>query len=635
MWAWREGASPSHFILDELAALGHSGCLVVCFGPGQPGWQSRARNGSQPSDSRGPGNHMTTQGVAVKSKSYGGVEILTVSILFIIMNVRWVWLYRHGQPLDIDEAGYLNISLVDLRALKDSGLIGLIRAIETPGIQAPVTPAMSAISYLALGAGALAGFATTISAGVVAIVASYCLGWSLGGRRLGLVAGILVATSPVIIDFARCYNFALPATALTTLALLALARSDRCANASWAVLFGICLGLMPLTRTMTIAFVPALALGALANVMAEPDARGRRLLVLALSLAIAIAMAATWLVPNGLYVFHYLVDFSVGPRSVEFGRQQTLLDFSTWLLTVGILGGDIHLPDLIVIGSGVCVLLFMLLRLIVVGGSSSAGRIVLRSKLLPSALLVAVGLVAVTASRNKGLAFMAPLVPAMLIVSGWSLVRFGQSEGWKLVTTSLIAAVAIASVVPAIDLSLPTARLWVIDLPILGPSVVADGRGTIQKYEAAGGYDSGDPRVPIDALVGKSWTTASATTAQRLRELGATKTMTTFAFRHRLLNVNTVNLQQLLSGGAEFWFTQIVPVLTGSSIAGYSEWLSNGDSAAACFLLTASGDLGEFLPPVNQENIEAAARATGFDPISSWVTARCSCGDAVAAGSRD
>jgi hypothetical protein len=38
-------------------------------------------------------------------------------ILFFAVGVRWLHIFRAGQPLDIDEAGYLSFSFLDYHGL--------------------------------------------------------------------------------------------------------------------------------------------------------------------------------------------------------------------------------------------------------------------------------------------------------------------------------------------------------------------------------------------------------------------------------------------------------------------------------------------------------------------------------------
>jgi hypothetical protein len=206
----------------------------------------------------------------------------------------------------------------------------------------------------------------------------------------------------------------------------------------------------------------------------------------------------------------------------------------------------------------------------------------------------------------------------MMVIAVWSLLRFGQSRNWERIVTSFTILIAIISCVPLFDLTLPEARPWAIRVPVLGLTEVTDGRGVIQKYEAGGGYSSDNPAMPVDSVTGRAWVQASDMTARRLNEVASRNVVTAFALRGYLYNVNTVNLAQLLSGRHPLAVTQITTEETGELVDGYAQWLTSGDAATACFLLTAPENIGAFRPVVNQEHMEAAARIEGFSPIDQW-----------------
>jgi hypothetical protein len=79
-----------------------------------------------------------------------------------------------------------------------------------------------------------------------------------------------------------------------------------------------------------------------------------------------------------------------------------------------------------------------------------------------------------------------------------------------------------------------------------------------------------------------------------------------------------VNLAQLLMWRNQFAFTQIAPEAMVDSVEGYVRWLRGKEAGTACFLLTASGTIGEIRPVVNEQHIESAARNERFSPIDQW-----------------
>jgi len=546
------------------------------------------------------------------------LTLVVISGLFVAVNTRWLWMFRHGQPLDIDEAGYLGMSLTDYFALTEHGVIGWLRAVAGSSVYAPVTPALSSLASLMLGPGTSAAFAVILLAGVVVIVASYYLGKVVGGRRTALLTSIVVATSPIIINYSRTYIFAMPATAVTSVALLALLRSDRFANVRWALLFGFCLGLMPLTRTMTLAFMPGLLLAAIAHLSAG-DVDRRRVSILLVSGAVATMIGSTWLVPNFRPVLSYLITLGYDSRAAEYGPQYSLFSVAAWRVMVQVLAGYVYLPQLALISVGAMLLVFGGFELILQHGMIPAFRLIGASRLLPPVIFIVEGVVALTSTPVKGTAFIAPLVPVMLLMAVWALGRWNQSRKWQSVAAGLILCVALFSSTPLADLSVANARPWVVDLPMLGPTLVTDGRGPIHKYEARGGYSTSDPALPVAPATGQAWLDANTTTARKLTEAGQSQPGgVAFGLRGFLYNTNTVNLAQLQATKTQFVFAQIVPGVTADSVEAYVAWL-RGEARTACVLLTATGTIGEIRPLVNQDHLESAARNEKFSQFDQWV----------------
>ena len=182
--------------------------------------------------------------------------------------------------MDIDEAGYLSIALNDYGCLVHTGLLGWLSAIEVRNIQPPLTMALASLVFVFTGPHVIAGFVVPLLAGACCIVTTYFLGKSVSCPQVGMLASVLIASCPVIINYSRSFNFALIATLVMTLCLLALVRSDRFDKANWVGLFGLTLGLLPLARTMTVAFIPGIVAGAFVHVIVEPGHLLRRVLML-------------------------------------------------------------------------------------------------------------------------------------------------------------------------------------------------------------------------------------------------------------------------------------------------------------------------------------------------------------------
>ena len=545
--------------------------------------------------------------------------LLAITALFSLSNAWWILAFRRGQPFDIDEAGYLAISITDFHALAEHGLLGWLATVDAPSIQAPLVTALSSLLYVVTGPHALVGLAVPIVAGAVTVVATYFLGEALGGRRVAVVSSLLVATTPAVLNYSRSYNFAIAGAAVATLAALALVRSERLTRLSWSLCFGVCLGLLPLARTMTLAFIPGLLIAAMVQAMSWNRKR-RAITHLVISFGLAVAVAATWLYPNGSRVLAYLVDFGYGAQSAAYGQHQSLLSPDSWLLTIQYVESYAYLPDLVLLGVGALVLLAAVTRLLVQRPWLEVARTVARSPTVPPIFLVGEGLAALTSSGNKGSGFIVVLLPCMFVLASWAMLRGGRASLTRRIALGLALLVAATSVAAEVDLSSPLAEPRTVDLPVLGLATVADGRGTLQLYEAAGGYHTGNPAIPIAPAVGRAWNALSQETAAALFRSGGTEMLTAFGFRDRLYNVNSVGLEEDLSGRPALPLIQVDPSGLGDPLRNDYLWLTAGAAKSACLLVTVSGMRGQFAPAVAPVPMAAAARNAGFTIMRVWLT---------------
>jgi hypothetical protein len=383
--------------------------------------------------------------------------------------------------------------------------------------------------------------------------------------------------------------------------------------------FGISLGLMPLARTMTIAFIPGVVMGAFVYTVAEPIHRTRRLLVLAASLLLAVLTMATWLGPNGSLVYQYLVNFGYGARAVEFGPEQSKFGLDAWLTMLRILCDHVYLPHfLVILSGGVAMLVAACSEVLTIRNAAFLQR-VLRSRMLPILIVIAEALLALTSARNKPGAGVAPIVPALLIVTVWAFLRISSHRYYRLTLAWLLAVVAIVASAPFIDLRNPLSPPWSAEVPVLGGVRVTDGRGTLQVYEAGGGLGPADVAEPISPAMGRAWINLNTETAATITRLNGPGAIVSFGFRHYLYNGNTVYLQQLLSTGIRFGTRHVEPTMTAESVQGYVSWLAS-ESTVACVLLTSDRVHGDIAPAINRAYMREAAEQAGFIPVHQWPT---------------
>jgi hypothetical protein len=444
---------------------------------------------------------------------------------------------------------------------------------------------------------------------------SYALGCAVGSRRVGVLSALLVGSCPVIIDYSRSYHFALPATFVTTMALLALVRSDGCRHIGWAALFGLSLGLMPLARTMTIGFIPGIMLGAVIYVVIEKEDRNRRILILGGSFLVAALITGTWLFPNRNEVFGYLLNYGYGNHAKEYGPSASMFSLNSWVLQAQIFLSYSYLPHAMFAVAGALALLYLVVRRTVIQGWCALISI-FAAKIIPLVVFVAAAVVALTSTQNKGSAFLAPFVPTALVIAVWACNRISSHRHFRRILVALVIVVALFGTIPSLDLKL--ARVRAVDVPILGSQILMSGSGTIQRYESQAGFRSEKPEQPISRAKGRAWIAVSRVTAKKLSQLGSARTVTAFGFRHYLYNVNTVGLEQWVNQEGWTRLVMVDPIVTKDTLAGDVGWVTNGLAAEACLLLTSDGGEAQFRPLVNQVTMADAAKQVGFEAIDNW-----------------
>ncbi len=183
---------------------------------------------------------------------------------------------------------------------------------------------------------------------VVTIAATTALAATVGGRTAVVVAVLMLLSAPGFVALSRNFVFAVPAAAVTMLALYALRRSRWLTSTAWSAAFGVGVGLMPLARTMMISFAPVLLFVAVVHALGHRAPRRRQALNAVLAGVLSVVVAATWLWPSARLVFGYLTEYGYGKHSAEYAG-------STALPPVRVLaafGQDFFAPHLLLIAAG-------------------------------------------------------------------------------------------------------------------------------------------------------------------------------------------------------------------------------------------------------------------------------------------
>lgn len=539
--------------------------------------------------------------------------ILVVAIgclLLVALDLWWVAKYRHGFPLDVDESGYTTIGLNDYFGLQNGGLHGWWEAFQNQTPNAPLLPAVTSVVLL-VNPGILAGFVSLVGFAVLLVLTSYGIGEELAGPRLGALVALAVATSAGLFTFTREYIFALPTAAFLACSVYALIRSDGLRGRWWSIACGACLGLMLLSRTMAVAFVPGvLVAAALVALLRGRDDLRNRALNLGLLAVAGVAVSLIWYWKNFNPVKDYLTNYGYGTQSQYYGAEHA---FISWYRVKDVADRmiitDLLAPMAVLLFAGLLAGAAILVRRLHRAEDRRAELLrILGSDAISVLVVFAAGFAALMSSRNGGDGFTFPL--AILLPALAVLALRGVRRVIVVSVVVLVAAIAVLNVVAATDLSENASKQRTVQFPVFGYVPWVDG--TPNAVDAIRVQVPG-PEARFDAK-DKGWQELDAKLADLLLEpIGSERTQPVvgMAARHRAMNTNSITLSSILRHHVGIPFVQL-EAEPADTVANYVHEIRDSPAGELTALITTSSEVEDFPPTVTQTKAEAAARQLGF-----------------------
>jgi hypothetical protein len=302
---------------------------------------------------------------------------------------------------------------------------------------------------------------------------------------------LVVGTAPVVSDYSRIYHFAVPAAVLLTTALWCLLRSDRLLERRFAIIAGALVGFMVLTRIMTLAYLPGLAVGLGAQILIAGHARRQRAANYGLFWLATAMVAVPWWIANFDTASSYLSNVGYGSEAELYGTEYSILSPDYWLKELRIVGDYLFAPLLLVVlacfAGGALVA--------IAGGARQRGadvRAWIRSDAFLLSVVVAEGYIALSSSTVEGSAYSLPWLPSLVILAVAVTAALPLRAVRITLAVALIGAalfnVAVKNGVSS-HLSAPSSA----SLPILGETLTKDGRDRIYQMLDVIGYDVPSP----------------------------------------------------------------------------------------------------------------------------------------------
>lgn len=537
-----------------------------------------------------------------------GLIVVAGCLVMVAINVWWVAVYRHGYPMDVDENGYTSIGVIDFLGFENSGLSGWWESVQNQTPNAPLLPALTSI-VLIFNPGILQGFGVLIAFAALLTMATYGIGERLAGPRLGALAALAVGTSQGIFVFTREYIFALPTAAFLACSVYALIRSEGMIRRRWAIACGAAIGLMLLSRTMAVAFVPGVAVAALLTIAVNyRDEIWRRLLNFGLAIVAAVLVALTWYWNNLDPVMDYLTEFGYGSQAQNYGEEASTLSWERFKsVAEKIIQGDLLVPMSLLVVVGLLALAVAAVQRLRAAEDRRAEALrLLGSNAMALFIVAAAGFGALMSSQNGGNGFTFPvavLLPTLAVVA---LARYRRAI---LPATVAVVAIAAVNLLANSNISDDISEPRLIKVPAFGylPWISGEPHAVGNVRQQAPGprtrFISEDSSyVAVDNEMAK-------VLLEPIAPEGAPR-LVAFASRNRVVSTNSVGLAGLLASRRAIPFTQLLA--EPDSVAHYEEQITGPELGEPTAVVTTSTEAGDFEPLVTQAKVETALRNLHF-----------------------
>jgi 4-amino-4-deoxy-L-arabinose transferase-like glycosyltransferase len=541
--------------------------------------------------------------------------LAAIAVLFVL-HVVWLARFSFGYVTEWDESGYISIALRNSRALTSDGPFSLVQTVLDQGVQAPFVPLAAVPFNVVFGSGVDASLLVEPTFFALLLLATYAVARRLTTPWWALLAALVLGTAPVVGDYTRIFHFSIPAAAFLVSALWALMKSEGLTRRRWAVACGLLLGLMVLSRSMTIAYLPGFAVAAALPILLYSDGRRQRLINFGLLCLSGAVLAGLWYLPNAESVGSYLLNFGYGAESEAYGAEHSKLSIAYWTREIGAVFDELYFPLGVALALGA---LAALASALVDRRPGQPTRNELKSWLATDAALAAVivleGYVALTSSKNQGTAFALPWLPVLIVLVCAGLARVR----WRSVQ---VAAVAVFIAIAVFNLGMKSGFVPGLgeprsaDVPLLGETPVSEGRGIVETEVEDAGYPAGSPTEPMPQLQKEwlpfagdlaAWVTGYSERKGEDPNLG-------WGFDDLLLNNTRVGLGSELALHRELPTVFLKPFPDGDSAASYRAQLEEAGSN-----LLVVGERGPGITGIHlsRRRVEAAGRQLGFRPVHS------------------
>jgi len=424
--------------------------------------------------------------------------VAAIVVVTVVLHVVWLVRFRRADIVEWDEAGYMQFSLSNYDALREQGPWTFAKTVAGRETFGPFFPFVTSLAYPITGRSIFGGLLVMPLFFVGLVAATYGLARQLVSSSWAVVAALTVAAIPAVTDYTRLFHFALPATACMTAALWALVRTEGWRRRQWAVAFGVLVALTWLSRTMTVAYAPALALAAGTQFFVGPPDLRAKARNLGFAVGAAVLIAGPWYIRNARSVYDNLAGTGYGAEAARYGQRHSVASWDYWTAELRLDLVHLGLPLAVALLLCFCMALASLLarcRIPLLGRRWT----VRTAAVLALAIVVVEGYLVLTTSRNEGTGYALPWLPALVVLAVTAAVSV-PTRTLRVGLAGILVAVSLVGVASKSGWVEPLAKVRRVSVPGFGEVPVTDGRGVIQEEFEGAGYDIGKPTQPLPAM---------------------------------------------------------------------------------------------------------------------------------------
>ncbi|WP_241018482.1 hypothetical protein [Paraburkholderia sp. Tr-20389] len=437
-------------------------------------------------------------------------------------------------------------------------------------------------------------------------------------RRLSLphalLASVLLACLPGFVIFSRSFQFVSATTFFYFAAFVFFAFSDGYRRTPYAILVGVALGGMILSRTMALAFLPAFAFAFLVYLFLV---RGFSRVVfrnIVLSIVAFAVVAGPWYVKNFQSVFGYLFSFGYGAHAAEYGHSQGIFTMANLSLRVEMIFVQMRLPHfVIIVPTFFAALLFLLV---------GKRRDKTDNLILAACVLCLSCFMILWTSQNMGTGFDAPIYTVMI----FGAVAWLSRISWRWIQfvfgALTLATFSLASYAHQ-DLYRCSAMPKAFIQGAAGFRPLVDCGSLVHVSLKQNGFaPENDPNFILSRDGAVAWRDLNRHIASYLVQEDANRSPVLLLSRHMIANVNSIGLETIKKYGFNLPMIQIDPSVLTPTQESYSHWLADAPQDSACFALMLNEQQGEFSPRADPAVMSSALKSSNFEPVGQFDTPR-------------